>query len=197
MSQLAVQLVVAMVAAGGTPALATPGGGEEGTAVVAVGDPPAGPSPDVSEAAHRLRGALVDRASGVLGAAALRDRLAGTSSPATLTELERAYVGGQAAFQADEIDSALRAFRAIVADLERSPESRESYALWLRAHLRIALAERALDHPREMVAAMERVIAVEPGLVVDPEQYAPSSRSGSASSRRRDERSPSAPRPVP
>ena len=148
----------------------------EVTAVVAVAEPPLGPTPDLAELAHQLRGACRDRVSGVQEVPEMRARLLGDRGGATVPELERAYVGAQAAFQADELDSALRTLHAIAGDLERLPEGPEAYALWLRTQLRIALAERTSRRPAAVAAAVERIVALEPGLVVDAQQYSPSFR---------------------
>jgi hypothetical protein len=146
------------------------------TAVLAVGDAPQGPGTELAELSHQLRAACRDRVSGVAEVPQMRARLLGDGAAATLPELERAYVGAQAAFQADELDSALRTLRAIVADLDRLPESRAAWSLWVRAHLRIALAERASRRPAEAAAAVERILALEPDVAVDPQQYPPSFR---------------------
>ncbi|HET9625431.1 MAG TPA: hypothetical protein VFP84_28885, partial [Kofleriaceae bacterium] len=58
-------------------ALAAPAGAYETLAVLAAGDPPAGPDADLAELAHQLRAACRDRVGGVQDVPTMRARLLG------------------------------------------------------------------------------------------------------------------------
>jgi hypothetical protein len=164
---------------------ALPAAAAETFAVVAVGDPPAGPGSDLAEMTHQLREACRDRVGGVLGVAEMRSRLLGQTSSASLAELERAYAGVQAAFDDDEMEIAAKALRNILDELEKMPESAQAYAQWTRASIRLAYVLRILKRPAAAAALMERLIATEPRYVVDDVLYPPSVRNAFESVRRR------------
>lgn len=155
---------------------ATPAFAADSFGVLAVADPPAGPDSDLAEMTHQLRTACRDRVGGILEVPDMRARLLGQASNATLPELERAYVGAQAAFQNEEIDIAASTLRAILDDLEKLPETPDAYAQWTRAMIRLAYVERILKRPAAVAATMERLAATEPHFVVDEVQYPPSLR---------------------
>lgn len=157
-------------------AMAAPAGASETIAVMAVADPPAGPEPELAEMAHQLRAACRDRVAGVQEVPEMRARLLGQASNATLPELERAYGGALATYQNGEYEGSIRTLYAVIEDLEKLPESPEGYGQWIRANLRLALAETTLGHTAEARAAMERVLAVEPRFQPDPDQYSPTYR---------------------
>ncbi len=162
-------LTAALVAA--APAL-----GFESLAVLAVGDPPAGPDADLGELAHQLRAACRDRIGGVQDVPTMRARLLGQRSNATVTELDRAYGGALAVYQNGEFESAIRTLHAIVEDLESLPESDESYAQWVRAQLRLAHAALTIGREKEADEAMYAVARTDPGIQPDADQYSPSYR---------------------
>jgi hypothetical protein len=149
--------------------------GDERLAVLAVADPP-GPEPELVELTHQLRAACRDREAGVLDVAELRARLMGQASTSTLPELERAYAGAMATYQAGEYPSTIRTLRAVIGDLEKLPESPESYAQWIRANLRLAHAELTLGRRDAYRETLERVAAVDPRLQADPDQFSPTFR---------------------
>ncbi len=155
------------------PAAALP---SEKFAILAVGDPPAGPDGDLTELAHQLRAACRDRVPNVMDSSSMRARLLGQTSSATESELDRAYGGALAVYQNGEFDSALRTLRAIVTDLESLPETDESYFQWKRALLQVAVVANAARDPKEMEAALARVARIEPTLQPDPDQFSPGFR---------------------
>ncbi len=177
MNRLAAALAIGLAAA---PAL-----GADLLGVLAAAEPPAGPDADLAELTHQLRAACRDRVGGVLEVPEMRARLLGSSSSATLPELERAYAGAQAAFQNEEIDIAASTLRAIVEDLEKLPEGAEAYAQWTRAMIRLAYVERILKRPAAAAEAMERLAAIDPRCAVDEIQYPPSFRREVHEARRR------------
>jgi len=177
MSRLAA-LMLAVAAA--SPALAADRFG-----VVAVADPPAGPDAELAELTHQLRAACRDRVGGVLDVPDMRARLLGQSSSATLPELERAYVGAEAALQGDELEIAASTLRAIVDDLEKLPESADAYLQWTRAMVRLAYVERLAKRPAVAAAVLDRLASIEPGFVLDEVQYPPSLRRELDDARRR------------
>jgi len=145
-------------------------------AILAVGDPPAGPDGDLTELAHQLRAACRDRVPNVMDSSSMRARLLGQTSSATESELDRAYGGALAVYQNGEFESALRTLRAIVTDLESLPETDESYFQWKRALLQVAVVANADSNPKEMEAALARVARIEPTLQPDPDQFSPGFR---------------------
>lgn len=160
-------LVVALVA---LPVLAQ---AADSTGVVSVADPP-GAQVELIDLTRSLRAALAEQLPGVVSPDELRQRMVGTPSTATLTELDRAYSGAVAASQAGDFDGSVRTLRAVVEDLERLPASPEAFAQWSRAMLRLARNEGALGHKGESREVMERLLRTDPTLKVDPEQYPPS-----------------------
>jgi hypothetical protein len=144
--------------------------------VVAVADPPAGPDADLAELAHQLRAACRDRIGGVEDVPAMRARLLGRTSQATLSELDRAYGGALAVYQNGEFESALRTLHAIVEDLEKLPESEDAYSQWIRAQLRLAHAALTIGREREADEAFLALARTDPAVVADPEQFPPSYR---------------------
>ena len=149
--------------------------GDQRLAVLAVADPP-GPEPELVELTHQLRAACRDREAGVLDVAELRARFLGQASTSTLPELERAYAGAMATYQAGEYPSTIRTLRVVVDDLENLPESPESYAQWIRANLRLAHAELTLGRRDAYREALERVAAVDPRIQADSDQFSPTFR---------------------
>lgn len=145
-------------------------------AVVALGDPPAGPDADLAELAHQLRAACRDRVGSVLDVPSMQARLRGQSDGATLSELDRAYGGALAVYQNGEFESALRTLQAIVQDIEALPEGREPYQQWIRASLRLAHAAATIGRNDVADAALVKVLRIEPNLHADPDQYSPTYR---------------------
>jgi PEGA domain len=144
--------------------------------VIAVADPPGGPDADLGEMAHQLRAACRDRVGGVEDVPAMRARLLGQGSNATLSELDRAYGGALAVYQNGEFESAVRTLRAIVEDLENLPESEEAYEQWKRANLRLVHAAQTIGLEREVERTLAKLARTEPTLQPDPEQYSPTYR---------------------
>jgi hypothetical protein len=155
---------------------ASPAAGAETLAVLAVADPPAGPDADLAELAHQLRAACRDRVGGVADVPAMRARLLGHLSGATLAELDRAYGGALAVYQNGEFESAVRTLRAIVEDLENLPEGDEAYAQWTRALLRLAHAAQTVGQAQVADEALLKLLRVDPDFQPDPDQYSPAYR---------------------
>ncbi|BDG03332.1 PEGA domain-containing protein [Anaeromyxobacter oryzae] len=165
----AVAVVAALLVAG-------EGAAVERLGVMAVGDPPGGPDPDVTELAHQLRAMCRDRVGGVEEVSTMRARLLGQESGATLSELDRAYGGALAVYQSGEFESAYRTLKAIIADLEMLPESDEAYEQWVRALLRLAHAALTLGSQKDMDAALLKLARTDLTVLPDPDQYSPSYR---------------------
>ncbi len=153
---------------------AAPAVAEERLAVLAVADPPEGPTPALAEMAHQVRAACRDRTGGVEEVSEMRARLLGRATGATLPELERAYAGALTAFDAQEFDAGARTLRGIIDDLEKLPESAEAYNQWIRAHLRLGVLERILKRNAAAREVMSRIVEMEPTYAVDGVQYPPS-----------------------
>jgi hypothetical protein len=167
-SRRAVALALALFAARAPAA--------EKLGVIAVADPPLGPDGDLAELAHQLRAACRDRVGGVEEVAAMRGRLLGQISDATVSELDRAYGGALAVYQNGEFESSLRTLRAIVEDLESLPESEESYFQWKRALLRLAHAAITVGLQSEADRALEKLARTEPTYQPDPDSFSPGFR---------------------
>jgi PEGA domain-containing protein len=145
----------------------------ESVGVVAVAEPP-GPSPELAELTHQLRGVVAERTTGVLEASELRERMTGQTSSATLAELDRAYAGALATYQNGDFDGAVRTLRAVIQDLDRLPPSAEMFSQWTRAMLRLARSEQTLGRGGEAKEVLERLVRANPTAKVDPNQYPPS-----------------------
>ncbi|MCM2333921.1 MAG: PEGA domain-containing protein, partial [Anaeromyxobacteraceae bacterium] len=154
-----------------TPVAAAP----ERVAVLAVHDPPA-PDGELTELTHQLRAASVERLAGVLTAPEMRDRLAGKSGGATAQELDRAFGGALAVYQAGEAESAARTLRAIIEDLEDLPEGEAVWGQWTRAMLRLSHVHLSLRQEEERDAVQVALLKVDPGHQLDPVLYAPGFR---------------------
>jgi hypothetical protein len=155
---------------------AGPAAPAESLAVIGAGDPPNGPDADLTELTHQLRAACRDRAGNVVDVPAMRAKLLGQHSNATLGELDRAYGGALAVYQNGEFDSSIRTLRAIVDDLEGLPESEEGYVQWRRALLRLAHAAATVGRDAEADAALVKILRVEPTFRPDADQYSPAYR---------------------
>jgi hypothetical protein len=143
-------------------------------AVLAVGEPPAAPTAGAAEAAERLRAALRERGEVAPGGAELRTRLVADGASPALAELERAYAAADRAFDDAQFEAAARALRALVSELDRHPDSREVHAQRVRALARVAYAEKVLRDGAAMTAALDRLVALDPGYAPDPVEYPPS-----------------------
>jgi hypothetical protein len=168
-SRRAFVLVAALLAARGAAAA-------ERLGIMAVGDPPGGPDPDVTELAHQLRAVCRDRVGGIEEVSTMRARLLGQESGATVSELDRAYGGALAVYQSGEFESAFRTLKAIIADLESLPESDEVYEQWVRAVLRLAHTALTMGSQRDVDAALLRLARTDLTVQPDPDQYSPSYR---------------------
>lgn len=145
----------------------------ESVGVVAVAEPP-GPSPELAELTHQLRGVVAERTPGVLEASELRERMTGQTSSATLSELDRAYAGALATYQNGDFEGAVRTLRAVIQDLDRLPAGNEMFSQWSRAMLRLARAEQTLGRGGEAREVLQRLVRANPTIKVDPNQYPPS-----------------------
>ncbi len=138
--------------------------------VLAVAPPP-GPGPELVELTFQLRQAMAERNRGVLEARQLRDRMAGQLPGASLGELDRAYEGARTAYANGDLEGSVRTLRAIIEDLEKLPDSDESFRQWTRATLRLAKAETDLGRDDSARALLERLVQSAPDVVVDRNLY--------------------------
>lgn len=165
---------LALLAAAPLQVFAQSGGASEASAVLVVGEPPAGPGTELADLAGALRAAIAARSPGVLTADEVRRRMAGQGQRGSLTELDRAYAGAVAAYQAGDYEGSSRTLKAVIDDLERMPESDDAFSAWTRAMLRLARAEGSLGRKGEARDVMERLIRADPGVRADPELFPPS-----------------------
>lgn len=162
-----------LVACAGASLLASTAASAESIGVLAVSEPP-GPGGELVEVTAQFRAVLAEKTPGVLDAAAIRERMTGQTSTASLAELDRAYAGALATYQSGDFEGAIRTLRAVVEDLERRPDSPEAFGQWSRAMLRLARAEQTLGRRGEADAVLERLLRADPRTKVDPNQYPPS-----------------------
>jgi hypothetical protein len=154
-----------------SPAAAAPSAGSVG--VVAVAEPP-GPGAELADLSRAFRASLAASTPGVLAADELRLRMAGASSTASLSELDRAYTGAVAALQAGDVERASRTLRAVAEDLERLPPSDRAFATWSRSMMRLARAEGSLGRKAEAREVLARLLRADATASADPELYPPS-----------------------
>ncbi len=140
--------------------------------VIAVAPQP-GPSPELVEMTGQLRLVLSERSPGVLDAAALRDRMSGPSSGASLEELGKAYEGALAAYLNGDYEGSLRTLQAVIEDLEKLPDDKETFRQWTRAMMRLASTELDLDRRDAARQAADRLVRADPGVQVDAAQFPP------------------------
>jgi hypothetical protein len=163
-------VILAALAVGFSPALAR---GAETIGVLAVSEPP-GPSPELVDLTSQFRGVLAQATPGVLAASDLRQRMMGQTSTASLTELERAFAGAIATYQAGDYEAAVATLRAVLDDLEKLADSPETFRQWSRVMLRLARIEQTVGRRAEAQALLERVVRADPTVKVDLGQYPPS-----------------------
>ncbi len=165
----AVLLLSAISAAADRPERSGPAMG-----VVAVAEPPAGPSQELTELTTSLRAAVSQRSPGVLSPQDLRQRMLTRSPSASLSELDRAYAGAVAAHQSGDFEGAVRSLSAVLTDLERMPDGPETFSQWSRALLRLARAQGSLGRKADAEESMKRLLRADPTANADPELYPPS-----------------------
>ena len=166
-AMLAISLVfAAAVAAGPTPGTA-PGGNVAGApaAVLAVGEQPGA---DLSLLSRSVRDALAERNRAVLAPDEVRRRMTGRTSSASLSELDRAYLGAVAAQRATDLQGAARTLQVVIDDLDQLPESEDAAAQRTRALLRLAYVESALGRKAAAREVIERLMRADPLVRPDP-----------------------------
>lgn len=118
---------------------------------------------------------LSRRLGGVLEPLDVRQRMLGQPPAAALSELGGAYGAAVDVIKADPA-AGLEQLKRIITEIERLPESEETYAQWTRAILRLArarleYASSPLDAQQAIVEAkgfLERLLKADPDIVVDP-----------------------------
>ncbi len=141
--------------------------------VFSVAEPP-GPGPELAEITSQFRGVVAERTSGVLDSQQLRDRMSGQEPTASLSELDRAFAGALATYQAGDYEGSIRTLRAVIADLEKLPDGPDTFSQWNRAMLRLARAEQTVGRRAEAQSLLERLARANPQVKVDTTQYPPS-----------------------
>ncbi|MFL5405298.1 MAG: PEGA domain-containing protein [Myxococcales bacterium] len=132
------------------------------------------PTPELIDLAQQLRAVVAERLPGVLEAAAIKDRMAGQTSTASLAELDRAYAGALATYQSGDFEGAVRTLRAVIDDLEKLPDGPDAFDQWTRAMMRLARADQTLGRKDEASAVVDRLVRAAPSVKVDATQYPPS-----------------------
>jgi hypothetical protein len=155
------------------PAFAQAPGQGEAIGVLPVAEQP-GPTSELADLSQQLRSVVAERVPGVLDASALKERMAGQTSTATLAELDRAYAGALATYQSGDFEGAVRTLRAVVDDLEKLPDGPEAFDQWTRAMMRLARSDQTLGRRDEATAVIDRLVRAAPAVKVDATQYPPS-----------------------
>jgi hypothetical protein len=91
-------------------------------------------------------------------------------------DLEAAFLSAEAAVRSGDYRSAAGRYRQILADLETRPFEEAPEAAWNRALLQLAVVESTLGNGPSSRDAMERALAMDPGLRLDPDLFSPSFR---------------------
>lgn len=144
----------------------------ESLGVVAVAEPP-GPSAELAELTAQLRTACAQETQGVLDARQLQERM-GEVPGASLAEIDRAYSGAVATYHSGDYEGSIRSLRAVIAELEKLPDSADVFSQWTRAMLRLARAEANLGRKVDAEEILDRLVRANPNLKVDLSQYPPS-----------------------
>ncbi|HEY6001752.1 MAG TPA: PEGA domain-containing protein [Anaeromyxobacter sp.] len=141
--------------------------------VLAVADPP-GPPTELVEATAQFRAVLAERFPGVLDAIGLRARMVGQVPTSSLSEIDVAFAGAVATYQAGDYEGAIRTLRGAIEELEKLPDSPEAFAQWTRVMIRLARAEQTVGQRAAFQATLERLVRAAPQAKVDLTQYPPS-----------------------
>jgi hypothetical protein len=96
--------------------------------------------------------------------------------PGLPPEIEAAHAAADAASRAGDYRGAARRCREILADLEKRSATEAPEAEWTRTLLQLALAESTLGNGPAARGAMERVLAIDPAAMLDPELFSPAFR---------------------
>ena len=91
-------------------------------------------------------------------------------------DLDAARAAAEAAYRAGDYRGAARRYRDLVADLEGRPIAEAPASAWTAALLDLARAEGTVGNGGASRVAMERVLAVEPALELDPDLFSPALR---------------------
>ena len=111
-------------------------------------------------------------------------------------DLEAAHLAAEASVRAGDYRGAARRYRDIVTDLESRPAGSVPASEWTRTFLQLAVVEGTLGNADASRAAMERALAFDPGLRLDPDLFSPAFRREFEAARARVAASP-APNPAP
>lgn len=142
--------------------------------VIAVAEPPTGPSEELTALSDALRAAVAQQTAGVLSQQDVRQRMLTRSPAASLSELDRAYAGAVAAHQGGDYEGAVRSLTAVITDLEKMPDGADAFGQWKRAVMRLARAQQSLGRKGDAEETMRRLLRAEASIKADPELYPPS-----------------------
>jgi hypothetical protein len=88
-------------------------------------------------------------------------------------DLDALFQAAQSAYRSGEYAGSARSLARVIAEMEADGSRPASRDQWRQALLRLAQVEATLGHGSTARAAIERALAVEPDLAVDPEQFSP------------------------
>jgi hypothetical protein len=104
---------------------------------------------------------------------ALPARALEAAAPNVDDEAEATFRRAQSAYQSGDYAASARTLAGLIAGMEADGATPAPRDRWTRALLRLAQVEATLGHGAPARSAIERALAVEPGLAPDPEQYSP------------------------
>ena len=91
-------------------------------------------------------------------------------------DIEAAHLAADAAVRSGDYRAAARRYQDILASLEARPANAAPEEEWTRTLLKLAVVESTLGNGPSARAAMERALALDPDLRLDPDLYSPTIR---------------------
>jgi hypothetical protein len=91
-------------------------------------------------------------------------------------EIEAAWLSADAAVRAGDYRGAAARYRALLDDLATRPAREAPEAAWTQTLLRLAVVESTLGNGPASRDAVERALAIDPALTLDPDLYSPAFR---------------------
>ncbi|HET8733988.1 MAG TPA: hypothetical protein VFM45_09485 [Anaeromyxobacteraceae bacterium] len=109
-------------------------------------------------------------------ATALALLLAALPARAAPPEVEAAWASADASVRSGDYRGAAARYRALLDDLSTRPSREAPEAAWTQTLLRLAVVEATLGNAPSSREAVERALAIDPALSLDPDLYSPAFR---------------------
>jgi len=133
--------------------------------VLALAVPP-GPGPKLIDVASELRRAIAERRADVVDRPVLRLRMTGPTSAAP-EEIDRAFEGARAASLAGDHQAAMKTLQSILEEVEKLPDSQQTFGQWVRAVTHLARLELDLGRREAARALLDRLVQAAPDVELD------------------------------